>query len=419
MGKQDADIIVVGAGIVGISCAIALQRAGCNVLVLERAGIAAGATRGNAGAFAFTDIEPLATPGIIRKAPKWLFDPLGPLSLPLGYALRLAPWMLRFWRASWRDRYERGTAAQSALMRLSQSALEDLIQRTDAEDLFQREGQLQLYEGEAQLDASMAGWELKQQHGIPYRLLHNADDIARIQPGLHARFTHGGFTPGWMNVCNPATWARHLARHLESLGGRVMPFDVTEVQTRENGVAVSNGALTKTADQVVVTCGAWSGYLSRQLGDRLPLDTERGYNTTLPAGAFDIKTQISFPNHGFVVSKIDGGVRVGGAVEFGGLKRAPNYRRAQVLLNKAAQFMPALKTGGGEQWMGFRPSMPDSLPVIGYARHSERVIYCFGHGHLGLTQASGSAELVKALALRETPPMDLAPYSPRRFRRLF
>lgn len=419
MRKQDADIIVVGAGIIGISCALALQRAGCNVLVLERTGIAAGATRGNAGAFAFTDIEPLATPGIIRKAPKWLFDPLGPLSLPIGYALKLSPWMWRFWRASWRDRYESATVAQAALMRLSQLALEDLIQITDAEPLFQREGQLQLYEGEAQLAASMAGWNLKQQHGIQYHLLDGVEAIAEIQPGLHARFTHAGFTPAWMNVCNPATWARHLALYFESLGGRILPFDVIDVQARQGRVEVSNGPIKKTAEQVVVACGAWSGHLSRGLGDRLPLDTERGYNTTLPAGAFDIKTQISFPDHGFVVSKIDGGVRVGGAVEFGGLKRAPNYQRAQVLLDKAAQFMPALNTDRGEQWMGFRPSMPDSLPVIGHARQSDRVIYCFGHGHLGLTQASGSAELVKTMALGEAPPIDMSPYSPRRFSRLF
>lgn len=416
MAKQDADVIVVGAGIIGISCALALQQAGREVLLLDRTGVAAGATQGNAGAFAFTDLEPLATPGILRKAPQWLFDPLGPLSLPPGYALKLAPWLLRFWRASWRDRFEAATAAQSALMGLSQSALEALIEQTDAESLFQREGQLQLYEGEAQLAASMPGWDLKQRHGIDFRVLAGADAIADVQPGLHNRFTHGVFTPAWMNVCNPATWARHLARHFEQGGGRIEPMDVCSVQVHPGAVHIGGGRERKTAEQLVIACGAWSGALSRQLGDTLPLDTERGYNTTLPAGAFDLKTQLSFSNHGFVVSKIDGGVRVGGAVEFGGLKRPPNFKRAQVLLDKASQFLPSLKTGQGKQWMGFRPSMPDSLPVIGFSGRSDRVIYCFGHGHLGLTQASGSAELVKALAMRQPPAIDIAPYAPQRFK---
>lgn len=415
MHRNDADVVVVGAGIIGIHCALALQSDGRRVLLLDRSGIAAGASQGNAGAFAFTDIEPLATPGIVRKAPGWLIDPLGPLSLPLGYALRMAPWMLRFWRSSWRDRFEAATAAQSELMRLSRTALETLIRRTEAEQLFQREGQLQLYESAAQLEASQSSWALKQRHGIDYRLLRHPDDIADIQPGLHPRFTHAGYTPGWMNVCNPATWAEHLANAFTAAGGRLQTFDVTDVDVRPGGVRLSDGSRSLRADRLVIAGGAWSSALTRRLGDRLPLDTERGYNTTLPPGAFDLKTHISFPNDGFVVSKIDGGVRVGGAVEFGGLHRPPNYRRADMLLDKAARYLPGLKTGGGHRWMGFRPSMPDSLPVIGPARSSDRVVYCFGHGHLGLTQASGSAQLVKSLVAEEPPQIDVAPYSPQRF----
>lgn len=416
MSNLDADVIVIGAGIIGISCAISLQTAGFQVLLLDKSGVASGASQGNAGAFAFSEIEPFATPGIIRKAPKWLFDPLGPLSLPLAYAPKLSPWLLRFWRASWRDRFSAAIAAQDAMMKLSQSSLEDLIVETGAESMFQREGQLQLYEGQAQFEASLAGWELKKQHGIECQLLESAAAIAELQPGLHERFSHAGFTPGWMNVCNPASWALHLARYFEKSNGRIQTFSVTDVEIRPSGVVIRGGDRKLTADKTVIACGAWSGQLAKAMGDKLPLDTERGYNATLPSGSFDLKTQVSFPDHGFVVSKIDGGVRVGGAVEFGGLKRKPNYERAKVLLNKASQFMPNLKPEGSQLWMGFRPSMPDSLPVIGRASDSERVVYCFGHGHLGLTQATGSAEMVRSLVLDKTPPIDVTPYSPQRFR---
>ena len=151
------------------------------------------------------------------------------------------------------------------------------------------------------------------------------------------------------------------------------------------------------------------------MGDRIPLETERGYNTTLPAGAFDLQRQLTFAGHGFVVTPINGGVRVGGAVELAGLQAPPNFARADALLAKAKTFMPGLRTQGGTQWMGFRPSLPDSLAVIGPAPGDARVIYAFGHGHLGLTQSAATAELVCSLMAGAAPALDLAPFSPARF----
>ena len=164
-----------------------------------------------------------------------------------------------------------------------------------------------------------------------------------------------------------------------------------------------------------MAAGAHSNGLLRPLGLSLPLETERGYNTTLPAGSFDLRTHLTFSAHGFVVTKIDDGVRVGGAVELGGLKLAPNMKRADALLAKAADFLPGLDTTGGTQWMGFRPSMPDSLPVIGAAPGHPNLILAFGHGHLGLTQSAGTAELLADLVAGRPPRIDLAPYSATRF----
>jgi D-amino-acid dehydrogenase len=166
---------------------------------------------------------------------------------------------------------------------------------------------------------------------------------------------------------------------------------------------------------VVLAAGAFSHRIARSLGERIPLETERGYNTTLPGDAFDLRTQVTFGGHGFVVTRLTSGIRVGGAVELGGLERPPNFRRADAMLAKARSFLPGLQTEGGVQWMGFRPSMPDTLPVIGPARATPRVIYAFGHGHLGLTQASGTARLVADLVTGREPPIDLSPFSSRRF----
>ncbi|UWQ11160.1 FAD-binding oxidoreductase [Aliiroseovarius crassostreae] len=409
------DIVVIGAGIIGISTALELLNRGQNVTVIDREGVAEGASKGNAGAFAFTEIVPLATPGIMRKAPKWLLDPLGPLSVPPSYALKIAPWMLRFWRASWQDRYLASLSAQSKLMDLSRAALERQIKDVDGEALMQREGQITLYETAAEFQASLPQWELRKAHGIPFELLESPEAIAEIQPGLSRQFTHAGYTPTWMNTVDPAGWTRHLAAQFVARGGEIRVAEVTDLVSSESGVELTLPDGPLVAQKLVVSAGAYSHQLAARLGDRIPLETERGYNTTLPEGAFDLRTHVTFGGHGFVLSRINGGVRVGGAVELGGLKLKPNYKRADTLLAKAKRFAPGLNTEGGTQWMGFRPSLPDSLPVIDRAPGAPRVIYAFGHGHLGLTQSAGTAELVADLVMDHPSEFDLRPFRAARF----
>ena len=413
--KIKPDVIVIGAGIIGISTALKLQSEGRQVLVLDRTGVAAETSAGNAGAFAFADVIPLATPGIMRKAPKWLLDPLGPLSLRPAYALNILPWMFQFWRASWKDKYQAALAAQASLMDLSKAALERQIIAVNGESLIRREGQLQLYEGAAEFKASLAGWQTRKEYGVVFEFLESPEAIAKIQPGIHPRFTHAGFTPEWKNVVHPATWTQYLADAFEKLGGQIRIASISAIDLKDNSVLLKSNDEDYEASYVVLAAGAWSKTLAQSMGDNLPLDTERGYNTTLPAGAFDLKTHVTFSNHGFVVTKAGQGIRVGGAVELGGLSLKPNYKRADVLLNKAARFLPDLKITGGVQWMGFRPSMPDSLPVIDYATQSKRVIYAFGHGHLGLTQSAGTAELVSDLLAERAIDISMRPYSATRF----
>lgn len=409
------DIVVVGAGIIGISTALSLQANGRSVLVLDRNDGQKKASEMNAGAFAFTDIVPLATPGIMRKAPGWLLDPLGPLSVPPAYALKIAPWMLRFWRASWPDRYRHSLSAQAGLMDMSRRALEEQIRETASEHLFRREGQLQLYEGEREYRASKDTWDLRKKHGIPFELLETRDAIASIQPGIDARFTHAGFTPEWINTCDPARWLEHLTQTFLARGGQIEIGNVKSISSNEAYVLLNGSEGEKRAGNVVVCAGAWSHHLASTIGDRFPLETERGYNTTLGAGAFDLKTHLTFGGHGFVVTRINDGIRVGGAVELGGLKLPPNFKRAETLLEKARRFLPELNTSEGTQWMGFRPSMPDSLPVIDRSARERRVFYAFGHGHLGLTQAAGTAQLVSELVGGMAPSIDTSAFSARRF----
>jgi D-amino-acid dehydrogenase len=409
------DVIIVGAGVVGLSAAIAARARGLSVMVIDRLGPAAGASAGNAGAFAFSDILPLASPGILRQAPKWLMDPLGPLSVPPAYALQIAPWLYRFWRACSPSRVKAATAAQTALMDLSKAELEPFLAATGTSAMLRKEGNLQVYESESEFQSSLAGWSVRQAHGIEFGHLR-ADDMAAIQPGLSPRFVRGTFTPGWFSIADPKLYTLALAEHFRAGGGVVESGEVTSLQPTETGVdVICADGRARRSDRVVLCAGAFSHRIARTVGDRIPLETERGYNTTLPGDAFDLRMQITFGGHGFVVSRLSTGIRVGGAVELGGLELPPNFRRSEAMMKKARTFLPGLRSEGGVQWMGFRPSLPDSLPVIGPAAKTSRIIYAFGHGHLGLTQSAGTARLVADLLTGTVPAMQMAAFSPDRF----
>jgi D-amino-acid dehydrogenase len=409
-----ADVIVIGAGVIGLSAALALQARGLRVTVLDREGPAAGASAGNAAAFAFPDILPLASPGILRKAPKWLLDPLGPLSVRPAYALRILPWMYQFWRACAPARVAASTAAQTALMDLSKAELEPFLAATGTARMLHKDVALQLYESDAEFRASLPGWQTKADHGIALRHMRAAE-MAEVQPGLSPRFIRGTFTPDWYSIADPKLYTLALADHFRGNGGAIARAEVTTLRPTSGGVEAIAADGIRSAAHVVLAAGAHSHLIARSLGDRIPLEAERGYNTTLPPGAFDLRVQLTFGGHGFVVSRLSSGIRVGGAVEFGGLDLPPNYRRAQAMLGKAAAFLPELNTEGGVQWMGRRPSLPDTLPVIGASGATPRVVYAFGNGQLGLTQSPGTARLVADLVTGRPAAIDLAPFSPHRF----
>jgi D-amino-acid dehydrogenase len=409
-----AEVIVIGAGVIGLSTALMAQARGLSVTVVDREGPAAGASAGNAGAFAFTDILPLASPGILRKAPKWLLDPLGPLSIPPAYALQIAPWLFRFWRACSPRAVAASTTAQTRLMDLSRAELEPFLAATGTLGMLRKDGNLQVYESEREFRASLPGWQAREAHGIEFRQM-TAADMAALQPGLSPRFIKGTFTPGWFSIADPKDYVLALADRFRAQGGTILTAEVTRLEPHESGVYIRTNGKSLSADKVVIAAGAFSHRIAASLGDRIPLETERGYNTTLPPGAFDLRCQMTFGGHGFVISRLSSGIRVGGAVELGGLSLPPNYKRSEAMLRKAKAFLPDLKTGGGTQWMGFRPSLPDSLPAIGRSKASPRVIHAFGHGHLGLTQSAGTARLVADLLTDQTPPVDLTPFSPQRF----
>ncbi len=415
MTASPRDIAIVGAGIIGICAAANLAEAGYAVTVYDRTGICEETSSGNAAALAFSDVLPLAQKGMLRNLPKWMSDPLGPLSIPPAYLPQLAPWLWRFWRAGSAGRYETSLAAQAALMGLAETEWLGLMERSGTRHMLRENGSLELYESEAEFRAALPGWAARDRFGIGYRHV-DGEALAELQPGLARSIVKGTFVPGWKTVSDPRDLGKAIWAYAQSLGARFVAATVARLEPSTDGVTIHHAdGRRSVAGKAILAAGAWSHLLAGRLGDRIPLETERGYNTTLPRGAFDLKRQLIFSGHGFVVTPLDAGVRVGGAVELGGLKRPPNYARSRALLAKAARLLPGLKTEGGREWMGYRPSLPDSMPVIGGSDRSQNLFYAFGHGHLGLTQAAATGRLIRDLVSGQTPPIDLRPFSPHRF----
>ena len=412
---MDADVVIVGAGIVGLASAYKLVEAGRSVLLVDRKGMAEETSRGNAGAFAFSDIVPLATKDMWRKLPRWLSDPLGPFTVRPEYLAQITPWLMRFWRAGWPDRVDAAIKAQAAMMRLARTEMDALVASAGLGSLVRSDGVLELYESEGELRGTQPEIAAKTREGIEIRTVRGAD-LAELQPGLDPRFIAATFIPKWQTVSDPYDFALAIGKAAIDRGVTFRKTEVTALRPLGDGVTIEFADGSRlTARKVVVASGAWSRALTAPLGDLIPLDTERGFNTTLPAGAFDLRRQLVFPGHGFVVTPLSTGIRIGGAVELGGLSLPPNFKRSEAMLTKAARFMPGLKTEGGKQWMGFRPSLPDSLPAIGRSRPSPHILYAFGHGHLGLTQSAATGKLIAELVTGATPSINLVPFSPQRF----
>lgn len=410
-----ADVVIAGAGIIGLACAYHLVAGGRTITLVDRDGVARGASYGNAGAFAFSDVLPMASAGILKKLPRWVMDPLGPLTIPPSYLPTIFPWLLKFWRAGWPDRASHSIAAQSALMRLAAARMAAMVADAGLGHMVRADGSLELYESESALKSAAPGWAARKAQGIGFEHVRGPD-LIKLQPGLAPRFSIGTFVPAWQTVDDPYQFALALWTYLEARGVRFVKDEVLSLDPVGEGVTarLASGE-TIAAGQGVVALGAWSKTLTQPLGDAIPLETERGYNTTLPPGAFDLKRQLIFGGHGFVITPLSTGIRIGGAVELGGLALPPNYARADAMLKKAKTFLPDLKTEGGTQWMGFRPSMPDSLPAIGPSTASRDIVYAFGHGHLGLTQSAATGALVADLLAGKVPELDLTAFRPQRF----
>ncbi|MDP6708925.1 MAG: FAD-dependent oxidoreductase [Alphaproteobacteria bacterium] len=412
---QERGVTVLGAGIVGICTALYLQRDGREVTLIDRDGPGEGTSFGNAGIIATGSVSPIGTPGVIKKAPKMMLDPLAPLRVRWSYLPRIAPWLLRMLRASTPARVEEISKALGTLSGRALVDYEPLLEAAGAGHLIGRLGSLYVFTDAAEWRDAQADIELRRRRGIELEVLDPAE-VKQMQPALRSDLGGAIFIPGAGHCLNPLGLSQALARHFVESGGRVLQEEAVALEMGPEGPThLRTNVGSHEIDDLVLTAGAFSRRFVRQSGSDLPLDTERGYHVHLPNPGIEVRLPMLLSGRGFAVTPMETGLRCAGTVEFGGLEAAPDYARADVILRQAKELMPGLQDEGVERWMGYRPSMPDSLPVISASPRHRNLFFAFGHGHLGLTQAASTGRLVADLVAGREPTIDVAPYRADRF----
>jgi D-amino-acid dehydrogenase len=407
-------IVVIGAGVVGMATALYLQRAGQRVTVVDPLPPAGGATYGNAGLISGDTAIPIAMPGMLRKVPKWLSDPMGPLTLRPTYFPRALPWLLRWMKAGRMENVTRISDALRSLHRETLSCWRELLGEAHYADLIRPVGQVRVWEGESK-GARQFERDLCQRHGIPVQELDNRD-LREIYPEIAPDVTEGLLLPGNAYTLSPPRLVRTLGKLLVEAGGSIVAQRVGKIVPQGGaGFLLMTNEESRDAQRVVVAAGAWSMQLLEPLGLRLPLETERGYHAMMPSPNIELTRPLSVKNRGFGLTPMETGWCAAGTVEIAGLEAPPNERRAMILAEHAKRLFPTLQTGKPTYWMGFRPSTPDSLPILGEAPGLPGLFLAFGHGHFGLTGGPPSARLVSQLVTGAKPGIDPAPYASTRF----
>ena len=408
-------VAVIGAGIVGVSTGLWLQRAGHNVILIDRAGPGEGTSYGNAGVLASSSILPVTLPGLIAKAPGMLLDPESPLFLRWSYLPRMLPWLARYLSHCRPGEVRRIARALVPVIGDSLEQHQALAEGTPAAKWIRPSDFLYVYADRAAYEAEAFTWDQRREHGFAFEELE-AKALRAYEPVLGPNAGFGVRMPHHGVIADPGRYVKDLAAHLEAQGGRVAVAqvrDISRANGRVTGVETDTGTLA--CDAAVIAAGAWSGPLARRLGLGVPMESERGYHLELYGTNQAPRVPTAIAAGKFVATPMQGRVRLAGIVEFGGLETPPSRKPFRVLLGDIKRAMPGLTWTETREWMGHRPAPSDSIPLIGEVPGARGAYLGFGHHHVGLTGGPKTGRILAGLISGQPPNLDLAPYRPERF----
>ena len=406
-------ICIVGAGIVGMSAALYLRKDGHAVTILDEREPGTATSFGNAGAIVTCAVEPTSTPGVLGSIPRFLLDRSSAVRIRWRYLPRIAPWLLQFVMESRTHRVRHAAAGLHRLLSQAADAHRELAALAGAADVLRPVGWLKVYRTLQAFEATRLQRQLMDAHGIAYEVL-DPDGIAALEPRLASVFVKGLYHRDSLALSSPkALLDAYLQRFLAD-GGQVIRCLCRHVVPLESGVRVDWDGGSETFDQVVIAAGPWSGSFCAQLGDRVMLDTERGYHLNLElADGSRLTRPVCFPEYSCVLAPMRDGLRLTSGEELAGLDAPPDYSRIRKLLPFVKEVLPDSAFQVTREWMGRRPSTPDSLPVLGRSPRAGRVIYAFGHQHLGMTLGPVTGRIVSEIVAGKSG--DLSDYRIDRF----
>jgi len=405
---------IIGAGIVGISTAIYLQSYGYRVRIIDPNGAGNETSFGNAGGITLGTVLPVALPGVLLDTIKMQFDPYSPLRIKPSYLPKILPWSLQLIANSRMSKVKALSDALASISSASKSSWDNFIDQLELDDIIQTRGWLKVYSKQSAIDGTKMEIAAMEKHGKSFEVL-NRSGIKDLEPNISDAFSFGILQPDSKSIVNHLALFKTLVDAFSAAGGKLIIDKVLGLSKENDEYLMRTADNTYRDTTLVIAAGAWSEKLSRQLGYKFPLDTERGYHVMLPSVANGISRPVMNCDNKFVLAPMTDGIRLTGCVEFAGLNAEPDYRKIRKLIPLAADMLPGLKSEETSCWMGRRPSLPDSIPIIDEAPKHKNLFFGFGHGHLGMTFGPATGKALADLITKNEPDFDLSPFSATRF----
>jgi len=422
IGNKKQTVAVIGAGIIGINCALELQSLGYQVTLVDKGDIGQGCSKGNAGHFATEQVFPLAESSLLWQMPKLLLDPLGPVSLSAKHFIKAIPWFMQFFnnmRPSLRDK---NTVAIKALNKNAISHYCALLKEANIEHLITLQGSLLVFET-TDYNKVDAMYQHYKNEGVAVKLLDRAETI-KLEPNLNDNINYSLFFTDVAHTIDPLALSVALADFAKSKGMTFQQGEVSRIAQSDTGITVMTDKEALAFDHCVVACGAWSKGLLKGLNYNLPIEAERGYSLSLPIAGNEtnpLSRPVASAERRFIITPMDNTLRLAGTVEYAGLHAPANNKRADMLKDNAAFILKSLPEEQSDtdveqqRWMGCRPSLPDSLPVICQAPNHDKVFFALGHQHLGLTQGAVTGKIIGQLVSKQATEIDISAFCISRF----
>ncbi|RTY58302.1 FAD-dependent oxidoreductase [Pantoea sp. YU22] len=415
MSKQQQSV-VIGGGIVGVCCALYLQKEGHQVWLIDPAAPGDSTAKWSCGQMAVSEIIPLSKPGILKRIPGWLLDQTGPLALRPAAVPSILPWFLRFVGNARPSRINAISQAMATLTREVYNDFAALLALCPDKTLLGQRPVIEVFDTPHGLAAEREHLELRERLGFKAEML-DAGAIGELEPVLAGKFSHGVLFPDWCAVSDTKGFIAALTEAFVRQGGIRIDTEaaaILEAQGVATGVMLQDGR-TLSADHVVVAAGTGSRRFFSQLGVRVPLTGISGYQALLPQPEVEFRHSVIYADGGFCFTPMTRGLQIGGTIEFAGADARPDFRRAEIILQKARRLLPQLNDTAKEFGVGHRPFLPDTKPIIDRSRRLQNVLMAFGHGQLGLTLGATTGRLIADLAAKRSTAQDLTPFSAYRF----